>query len=252
MRSSRLAVCGALCSLLAVLSACAHDDTQPAAPQTSYYPPSTATTTSAASPTDSQTTSSTPPATTSALPADTSTAANTPPSTGTTGTTATMGATNVQGGAPPSDDDIAAIVETINKTEIDAAKLATSRAQSGEVKAFAKMMIDDHSTALHKETALFTREHLTPNTSSPTSQMLMSDAQQEASTLQQKTGSDFDQSYMDAMVQGHQEALALIDDTLLPNAKDAELKSHLQSLREHVEKHLHKATSVQGRVGGIH
>jgi putative membrane protein len=160
-----------------------------------------------------------------------------------------VGSTNQQS-SPPSDEDIAAIIEAINKSEVDAGKLAKSKAQSADVKSFAAMMIGDHTTALQQETALVSKEHLTPNTSNGTCQSLTTDAQQTGDSLQQKSGQDFDRAYMDAMVQGHQKALTMLDDTLIPNAKDAQLKAHLMSLRTHVEMHLRKATAAQQRLSG--
>ncbi len=243
MRRSRLAMYGTLCSFLATLSACAHDDVKPAIPQTAYYPPP------AASSSSRETTSA----------SASTTGVESQQATGTTGPStplsspsapATTGSASPQASSPPSDDDIAAIVETINRTELDAANIANARAQSSDVKDFAKTMIRDHSAALHQEAALVTAEHLTPNTSCATCQMLSTGSQEEAAVLQQQTGQAFDRAYIDAMVQGHQKALALIEDTLLPQVKDAQLKAHLESLKSHVEMHLRKAMAVQQKLGG--
>ena len=52
-------------------------------------------------------------------------------------------------GGGPTDPQIAAIVVTANQVDIDAGKLAMSKAQSDDVKAFAQLMITDH-TAVNK------------------------------------------------------------------------------------------------------
>jgi len=251
MRRSRLAMVGTLCSFFATLSACAHDDVQPATPQATYYPPP------AASSSSGETTSPIAGSTgvESQQAPSTTGSPSTPPNAPVMGdpsgaANGTTGSATPPASSPLSDDDIAAIVETINRTELDAANIANARAQSSDVKDFAKTMIRDHSTALHQEAALVTAEHLTPNTSCATCQTLSTGAQEEATVLQQPTGQAFDRAYIDAMVHGHQKALSLIEDTLLPQVKDAQLKSHLESLKGHVETHLHKAMALQQKLGG--
>ncbi len=246
MQRSRLGICGALASWLAALGACAHDDFQAMPPQAAYSAPQPTTTSTAA----------TTPAPADATISEGSNGGSTgqPGMGGQQPQPATdmgtgVGATNQQS-SPPSDEDIAAVIEAINKSEVDAGQLARSKAQSADVKSFAAMMVGDHTTALQQETALMSKEHLTPNPSSSTCQSLTTDAQQEASALQQKSGPDFDRAYMDAMVQGHQKVLGMLDDTLIPSAKDAQLKAHLMSLRSHVEMHLRKAIAAQQRLSG--
>ena len=48
-----------------------------------------------------------------------------------------------QGG--PNDAQIAAIVVAANQVDIDAGKLAESKAKNKDVKAFGKMMVTDHT-----------------------------------------------------------------------------------------------------------
>ncbi len=281
MQRSTLAICGALYSVIAALGGCAHNDSQATAPQTAYSAPTTAT--AAQTPVSSDSTASQgmsngttgQSGTTGSGMGGTGTSgsANGTGATGNTmgngsnggsGGNGTMGSAMGSGGSTgsagvgstnqqastPSDEDIAAIIEAINKSEVDAGKLAKSKAQSADVKSFAAMMISDHTTALNQETALVSKEHLTPNTSNSTCQSLTTDAQQQADSLQQKSGQDFDRAYMDAMVQGHQKALSMLDDTLIPNAKDAQLKAHLTAIRTHVEMHLRKAQAAQQHLSG--
>jgi putative membrane protein len=238
MLRSKLAILGALYSLTAALGACAHDDSKAMPPQAANTAPSTP----PEGPAPSDSTMSSLDGGWTGQPG----MANQPSQ---PGSGMAVGSTNQQS-SPPSDEDIAAIIETINKSEVDAGKLARSKAQSGDVKSFAAMMVSDHSTALQQETSLASKEHLMPNTSNSTCQSLTTDAQQEADSLQQKSGQDFDRAYIDAMVQGHQKALGMLDDTLIPNAKDAQLKAHLVAVRAHVEMHLRKATVIQQRLSG--
>ncbi len=72
----------------------------------------------------------------------------------------TTGSASTQASSPPSDDDIAAIVQTITRTELDAANIANARAQSSDVKDFAKTMIRNHSTALQLHKAMGLQQKL--------------------------------------------------------------------------------------------
>lgn len=64
--------------------------------------------------------------------------------------------------AGPTDPQIADIVVVANQVDIDAGKLAQSRAQSDEVKAFAERMVTDHSGVNKSPVDLVTKLHVTP------------------------------------------------------------------------------------------
>ena len=58
-----------------------------------------------------------------------------------------------------------------------------------------------------------------------------------------------EKAYIDAMVKGHQEALSLIDDRLLPAAQDTNVRTFLTNSREHVAMHLERAKALQQNAG---
>ncbi len=66
-----------------------------------------------------------------------------------------------QGGAP-TDPQIAAIVVTANQVDVDAGKLAESKTQSGDVKAFAQRMVIDHTGVIKSAKELVQKLHVTP------------------------------------------------------------------------------------------
>src|SRR5215467_15475330 len=74
-------------------------------------------------------------------------------------------------GAGPTDAQIAAIVVTANQVDIDAGKLAKSKAHSPQVKEFAQRMITDHSGVNKSATELVQKLHVTPEPN-PTSEGL--------------------------------------------------------------------------------
>jgi len=147
-----------------------------------------------------------------------------------------------------TDAQIAAITDAANKGEIEQAKLAVRKAKDPQVKAFAQMMIDHHGTEQKKEQQLATTLSLTPETTH-TSTQLQTDSQNAISSLSSQNGADFDKAYMDLQVKEHKDVLDAIDNKLIPNAKNAQLKSALEAFRPKVQEHLQKAQEIQQKLG---
>ena len=144
-----------------------------------------------------------------------------------------------------SDAQIAAIVVAANQVDIDAGKLAESKATNAKVKAFARQMVTDHSGVNKAATALVTKLGVTPEPNE-TSRSLTAGGEQNRSSLQGKTGKDFDKAYIDNEVAYHQAVLDALDKTLIPNAQNAELKNMLVTTRPAFEAHLKMAKDIQG------
>jgi putative membrane protein len=104
-------------------------------------------------------------------------------------------------------------------------------------------MIKDHSEADHKAMAL--AKKLNGPTPSATSTSLESDAQNNTTTLASESGADFDKGYVDTQVKEHQAVLDLIDQQLLPNTKDANVKTFVTGVRAKVAMHLQHAKDLQ-------
>jgi predicted outer membrane protein len=70
-----------------------------------------------------------------------------------------------------NDAQIASIVVTANQVDIDAGRLAKSRSTNDEVRAFAELMISDHTSVNKSATDLVAKLKVTPQ-DNPTSQSL--------------------------------------------------------------------------------
>jgi putative membrane protein len=151
-------------------------------------------------------------------------------------------------GSRPTDPQIAAIVVTANQVDIDAGKLAKSKGTSKEVKDFAQRMITDHTGVNKSATELVTRLHVTPE-SNATSQSLQQGGDQNLANLKGLSGSAFDRAYVDHEVAYHQAVLDAMDNTLIPNAKNAELKALLVKVRPAFVAHLEHAKQLQASLG---
>jgi putative membrane protein len=125
-----------------------------------------------------------------------------------------------------SDAQIASIVVTANQVDIDAGKLAASKATNPEVKKFGQQMVTDHTSVNKQATALVKKLKVTPE-DNPTSQSLKSDGDKNLAHLKTLEGAAFDKAYIDNEVTYHQAVIDAIDKTLIPSAQNAELKALL-------------------------
>jgi putative membrane protein len=147
----------------------------------------------------------------------------------------------------PTDPQIAAIVVAANNVDIAAGELAKEKGSDAEVKAFAQQMITDHTAVNQQATDLVTRLAVTPE-ENPTSQQLTQGGESTRQTLSGLSGAEFDKAYIDNEVTYHQTVLDAIDQTLIPNADNAELKGLLEQVRPAIAAHLQHAQQIQTKV----
>ena len=148
-----------------------------------------------------------------------------------------------------TDAQIASIVVTANQVDIDAGKIAEAHATKNEVKTFARLMITDHTGVNKSATDLVTRLKVTPQ-DNPTSQSLKSEGDKNIATLKTLKGDAFDKAYVDHEVAYHEAVLAAIDKTLIPNAKNEELKALIVKVRPAFVGHLEHAKMIQAKIKG--
>ena len=143
-----------------------------------------------------------------------------------------------------NDAQIASIVVTANQVDIDAGELAKARSTNTEVKKFAELMIEAHTGVNKSATALVTKLKVTPE-DNPTSQNLKSGGDANLKALTGLKGRAFDKAYIDHEVTYHQAVLDAVDKTLIPGAKNEELKALLQKVRPAFVAHLEHAKHLQ-------
>jgi putative membrane protein len=149
---------------------------------------------------------------------------------------------------PLTDQEIFKVIDLANTGEVDQAKLAQTKAKNTKVKNFAAKMISHHGKAKEKGSKLSTKLGVAPAESTASTQ-LKSDAEAMMLTLKSAPAGDFDETYINGQVQEHQKVLAALDEKLIPNAKDAELKALLQEMRATVESHLKEAAQIEAELG---
>lgn len=147
-----------------------------------------------------------------------------------------------------SDAQIASIVVTANQVDIDAGKLAASKATNPEIKKFGRQMVTDHTGVNKQATALVTKLKVTPQDNSM-SQSLKAGGDKNIANLKSLKGAEFDKAYIDNEVTYHQAVIDAIDKTLVPSAQNAELKALLVKVRPAFVAHLEHAKTIQSSLG---
>ena len=152
------------------------------------------------------------------------------------------------GAQTPSDAQIASIVVTANQVDIDAGRLGESKAHAKDVKAFAEQMVKDHTAVNKSAVDLAQKLKVTPE-ESDTSKSLKKGGDENIANLKKLQGAEFDRAYVDHEVAYHQAVIDALDKTLIPNAKNAELKALLEKSRPAFLAHLEHAKHIQASLG---
>jgi putative membrane protein len=147
----------------------------------------------------------------------------------------------------PSDPQIAHIVVTANQVDIDAGKLAEKRGSSKEVQQFGKQMVTDHTAVNKSTTTLVTKLKVKPEPND-TSASLKKGGDENMAKLKKLEGKDFDKAYVDNEVSYHQAVIDAVDKTLIPSAKNEELKALLVKVRPAFVQHLEHAKMLQAQL----
>jgi putative membrane protein len=151
-------------------------------------------------------------------------------------------------GAAPTDPQIVGIVQAANEIDIAQAKLALKKTKNDQVKQFAQQMIDDH-TKLHTSVADLAKKLGVKPAPSATSKSLHTAAVASTKKLNGLSGKAFDKAYIDHEVDYHQQVIDAASKVLIPNAKNAELKSAVEGAAPLLQGHLDHAKQIQSSLG---
>ena len=149
----------------------------------------------------------------------------------------------------PTDPQIAGIVQAANQIDINQAKLALKKTRNSQVKEFANQMISDHTNLEKSVNDLAKKLGVTPEDSA-TSKQLKQQAAEETKKLRSLRGKAFDKEYATHEVAYHQAVIDAAKNTLIPNAKNAELKSALEGAAPLLQGHLEHAQQLEQSLGG--
>jgi putative membrane protein len=142
-----------------------------------------------------------------------------------------------------SDGQIALIATDFHRAEIDDATIALEQTEDPQVKAYAEAMVAADANVEQHLNAVIQNQNLAPSDSTLGTSLRLSN-QALRDTLQAQSGEDFDHAYIGAELKGHEEALRLFDDTLIPDARSPMLKGVLESERPFIIDHIQSAKKL--------
>ncbi|UWU24970.1 DUF4142 domain-containing protein (plasmid) [Rhizobium sp. CB3060] len=147
-----------------------------------------------------------------------------------------------------SDPQIAHIAYTAGQIDVTAAEQAVKKSKNPEVVEFAKTMERDHKSVNEQALALVKKLKVTPE-DNDVSKSLSAQASKELAKLGKLDGKAFDKAYIDNEVAYHKAVNDALSKQLIPSAKNAELKSLLETgltlFKEHQTHAEHLAATMK-------
>jgi putative membrane protein len=145
------------------------------------------------------------------------------------------------------DDEIASVAVVANQNDIGFANIAQKKSKNADVLKFANTMAADHKAVIDQAEALVAKLKVIPKDNS-VSQSLKSSAEQTEKSLNSKSGEDFNKAYIDNEVIYHKAVISEIENVLIPQAQNEELKSLLQQVLPTLKTHLQHAEMIQSQL----
>lgn len=143
-----------------------------------------------------------------------------------------------------TDPEIASVAVTANQIDINYAKLAMKKTKDAKVIKFAKTMESDHQSVINMAVALATKLGVTPKDNAVT-ESLKAQAVKTLKMLKSKSGKAFDKAYIDNEVAYHTAVIGAVENVLIPDATNKELKDLLVSAVPLFKTHLEHAKMIQ-------
>lgn len=143
-----------------------------------------------------------------------------------------------------TDPEIASVAVTANQIDINYAKIAKESSKNAEILKFATTMINDHQSVIDQAVALVKKLGVTPLDNS-VSKGLNSMAAETNKLLRSKSGNDFNKAYIDNEVAYHKAVISTVENQLIPQSQNAELKALLTKVAPILKTHLQHAEMVQ-------
>jgi putative membrane protein len=132
---------------------------------------------------------------------------------------------------------------TSGLAEVEMGELGAKKAKNGQVEAFAKRMVADHTKANQDLlTAIKGKGVQVPSSRTATHKAMVEKFQQ------QDAGKNFDRDYMEQMVEDHKAAVELFE-TAADDAKlDIELRAYAKRTLPTLRDHLKQAQTIQSKL----
>ncbi len=147
-----------------------------------------------------------------------------------------------------TDANIFAKLDEANSGEVSMAKVMLGKTKSADVKAFANLMVTDHTKLKNGGAALAKKLNITPMP--PANDGTPKDVADMTEKLNAGSGTSLDKAYIDGIVEDHQKDIADLKEWS-GIAKAPELKQMIVSAIPTVQKHLDHALMLQKKMSGM-
>ena len=147
-----------------------------------------------------------------------------------------------------SDAQIIQVVETTNNGVVTSSVMEKSNGKIDQAKNLADLIMDQHKQDNKKLKALAKKFDIKPQDSA-SSQRAKTDASKVNKVLGSLKGRELDRAYVAKQIEVQKKVLNELDDELIPQAQNADLKELLEHTRDKVARNLDHAKAIQGTVG---
>jgi len=149
-----------------------------------------------------------------------------------------------------SHGNVVAVLNTIDQTEAEAGELGKQKGASPNVRSFASRLAHEHRTSIVDRQHLAEQINVQPK--KPSLASALEDMQEESNRLlEQKSGRDFDEAYIQEQIRIHQQLVGLIQDAE-DSMDDPALRQHLRYIRPDLLSHLSAAQAAQRQLMAQH
>lgn len=132
---------------------------------------------------------------------------------------------------------------TSGLAEVEMGQLGAQKAKSGQVEAFAKRMVADHTRANHELQGAIKGKGVQIPASRTDLHKAMMDRLQE-----QDAGKSFDRAYMAQMVEDHKAAVELFESAADDSGLDMDLRAYAKQTLPALRDHLQQAQTIQSKL----
>ncbi len=148
---------------------------------------------------------------------------------------------------PTTEAEVVNMLMTVNTQEMNLAKIARTRAENKEVKDYAEKMFKEHAENNDKAAKLRDKQKIGLDKTAASEKYKFT-KEDKSEKLKKLSGKEFDKEYIQTQVEMHQNVLKRLEDTLIPNTQNKELKAMLSTTKESVQQHLQHAQKIQSKL----
>jgi len=146
--------------------------------------------------------------------------------------------------SPPAPGVSLALVSAVDEYEIAAIEQARDRKLGAATREYAQMLYREHRENLAQSREVMSEGKPVEPEMTAEVHGLVGRNKESLEALAKTPAADYERAWLQAMVDGHTEALAMLDTRLIPAAKDEPLRNFLNNTRDHMAMHLERGRAL--------